>query len=113
MRTKYALFLFLALSLLLGPPTSLRGQQSTETNRKVVRKVEPQYPATAKKMNLGGTVRIVASIGPDGNVKKVEAVGGSPLLIQAAESAVSQWRFAPGGESTETVELHFTPLIER
>src|SRR5215831_16424457 len=113
MRTKYALFLFLALSLLLGPPTSLRGQQSTETNRKVVRKVEPQYPATAKKMNLGGTVRIVASIGADGNVKKVEAVGGSPLLIQAAESAVSQCRFVHDTASTETVELHFTPLIER
>ena len=113
MRTKYAVFLFLAFCLLLGPPTSLRGQQSNQTNRKLVRKVEPPYPATAKKMNLGGTVRIVASVGPDGNVKKVEAVGGSPLLIQAAESAVSQWRFAPGGESTETVELHFTPLVDR
>ena len=113
MRTKYALFLFLALSFVFGHSTAVRGQQSNETNRKVVRKVEPPYPATAKKMNLGGTVRIVASVGPDGNVKKVEAVGGSPLLIQAAESAVSQWRFAPGGESTETVELHFTPLIDR
>lgn len=112
MRTKYALFLFLALCL-VGPSTSVRGQQSSDTSRKVVRKVEPQYPVTAKKMNLGGTVRIIASVASDGNVKKVEAVGGSPLLIQAAESAVSQWRFAPGGESTETVELHFTPLIER
>lgn len=108
MRTKYALFLFLALSL-VGPSTSVRGQQSSEANRKVVRKVEPQYPLAAKRMNLGGTVRIVASIAPDGNVKKVQAVGGSPLLIQAAESAVSQWKFAPGGESTETVELHFSP----
>ena len=107
MRTKYALFLFLALSLVGS--TSVRGQQSSETNRKVVRKVEPQYPLAAKRMNLGGTVRIVATIAADGNVKKVEAVGGSPMLIQAAESAVSQWKFAPGGESTETVELRFSP----
>src|SRR5215831_15961963 len=113
MRTKYALFLFSALSFLMGLSAAVRGQQSNETSRKVGRKVEPQYPLAAKKMNLGGTVRIVASIAPDGNVKKVEAVGSSPLLIQAAESAVSQWRFAPGGESTETVELHFTPAIER
>jgi periplasmic protein TonB len=113
MCTRYALFLFLALAFLIGPSAAVRGQQSNETSRKVLRKVEPQYPATAKKMNLGGTVRIVASIASDGNVKKVEAVGGSPLLIQAAVSAVSQWRFAPGGESTETVELHFTPLIDR
>ncbi|SRR5579871_3505673 len=109
MRTKYALFLFLALSFVFGPSTAVRGQQSSETSRKVVRKVEPQYPLAAKRMNLGGTVRIVASIAADGNVKKVEAVGGSPLLIQAAASAVSQWKFAPGGESTETVELHFSP----
>ena len=60
-------------------------------------------------MNLGGTVRIVASIAADGSAKKGEGLGGSPLLIQAAASAVSQWKFAPGGQSTETVELHFTP----
>jgi protein TonB len=109
MRTKYALFLFFALSFLVVPSTSVRGQQSTETNRKLVRRVEPQYPLAAKRMNLGGTVRVVATITADGNVKKVEPVGGSPLLIQAAQSAVSQWKFAAGGESTETVELHFTP----
>jgi membrane protein involved in colicin uptake len=34
-------------------------------------------------------------------------MGGSPILVQAAEDAVSQWKFVPGAESRETVELHF------
>jgi outer membrane biosynthesis protein TonB len=60
-------------------------------------------------MNPGGVVRIVATVGPDGNVKRVEPVGGSPLLVEAAEQAVSLWKFTPGGESKETVELKFVP----
>ena len=60
-------------------------------------------------MNLGGTVKMVAVVAADGSVKKIEPVGGSPLLMQAAQNAVSQWKFAPGPESRETVELRFTP----
>jgi TonB family protein len=77
--------------------------------RKILRKVDPLYPALAKRMNLAGTVKVIVVVGPDGNVKKVEPVGGSPLLMQAAESAISQWKYAPGPESREPVELHFTP----
>jgi membrane protein involved in colicin uptake len=54
-------------------------------------------------------VKVVALVAPDGKVKKVQPVGGSPVLVQAAEAAVSQWKFAPGAESNETIELHFTP----
>ena len=89
--------------------TAQSEQSSTETGRKIVRKVKPQYPAIAKRMNLGGTVKVIAMVSPDGTVKKVDAVGGSPLLVQAAQNAVSLWKFAPGTESKETVELHFTP----
>jgi outer membrane biosynthesis protein TonB len=63
----------------------------------------------AKKMMLGGTVKVVAVIAADGNVKKVEPVGGSPLLVQAAQVAISQWKYTAGPESRESIELHFTP----
>ncbi len=96
--------------LCLGHFGRAQGQQSSiENSRKVVRKVEPHYPELARKMNLGGTVKVVAFVEPNGSVKKVDATGGSPLLVQAAENAISQWKFAPGTESRETVELHFTP----
>jgi membrane protein involved in colicin uptake len=54
-------------------------------------------------------VKVVAVVGTDGSVKKVEPVGGSPILMQAAQTAITQWKYAPGSESQESVELHFTP----
>jgi len=110
MRKSYILILFLGFSYCLGFAGPAKGQESsTETGRKVIRKVDPHYPEIAKKMSLGGTVKVVALVAPDGNVKKVEPVGGSPILVQAAQSAVSQWKYVAGTESRETVELHFTP----
>ena len=111
MQMRCVAVLILALSYCFGPAGSAQGQQSSsnEGGRRVVRKVNPTYPEEAKRLNLGGTVRVVAVVAPDGNVKKVEPVGGSPLLVQAAEGAISQWKYAPGAESRETIELHFTP----
>jgi TonB family protein len=108
MRTRYFLVLLLLCSYGFGP-TSVYGQQSSgDVNRKLIRKVDPNYPEMARRMNIAGTVKVYAVIAPDGTVKSVEPVGGSPLLVQAAEDAISRWKFAPAGaESKELVELHF------
>jgi len=85
-------------------------QSSTEATRKVVRRVDPTYPQMAKRMNLTGTVRVFAVVAPDGTVKAVEPVGGSPLLVQAAQDAINRWKFVPAtSESKELIELHFRP----
>ncbi len=110
MRMRHVLILFLGSSTFFGPAGTAQGQQSsTETARRLVRQAAPSYPELAKKMKLGGTVRVIAVVAADGNVKSVEPVGGSPVLIKAAEDAVAKWKFAPGAESRENVELHFTP----
>ncbi len=103
-RSLVALFLcFLALCFFA------LSQQSSD-GRKLVKKTDPDYPAIARKMNLGGTVKVVAVVSPEGAVKKVEPVGGSPVLIQAAEDAVAKWKFSPAeSESREVIELHFNP----
>jgi TonB family protein len=112
MRMRHVLILFFLLSTLLGPAGTAQGQQSSssaETARRIVRQTQPVYPEMARRMGLGGTVKVVAVIAADGDVKSVEPVGGSPLLIKAAEDAVAKWKFAPGAESKQTVELHFNP----
>ena len=110
MRKSYVLLIVLVLSFSLGVPGMAHGQQSSaEGVRRVVKRVEPRYPDMARKINLGGTVKVVAVVTSDGNVKKVEPVGGSPLLVEAAQTAISQWKYAPGTESRESVELHFIP----
>jgi protein TonB len=108
MRKCYVLILVLIFCYVLGPVGKAHSQQA-QNGRKLVRRVDPQYPQVARNMNLGGTVKVVAVVAPDGTVKKVEPVGGSPILVQAAQNAVTQWKFGPGAESRETVELHFTP----
>jgi len=110
MKIVYAVVITFALSYSLAPAVRAQNQQpSPESKRLIVRRVAPEYPLAAKRMGLGGTVKIVAMVGPDGSVKKVEPVGGSPILVQAAETAISQWKYAAGAESQESVELHFTP----
>lgn len=110
MKSLFAIVVTCALPYSLAPAVWAQSQQpSPESRRRVVRKVAPEYPVAAKRIGLGGTVKVVAVVGPDGSVKKVEPVGGSPILVQAAETAISQWKYAPGVESQESVELHFTP----
>jgi TonB family protein len=86
--------------------TPVRGQ---ETDRKILKKVEAQYPSILKRRGIGGTVRLKVAIHADGTVKDVEVLGGNPALADAADKAVRQWRFAPGGESTITVAVTFDP----
>ena len=85
------------------------GQQSSnESGRKVIRRVEPRYPEMAKKMNISGTVKVFAVVAADGTVTAVELVGGSPLLAQASQFAVKEWKFSPAAaESKELIALHF------
>lgn len=102
---------FLILSVLTigtGPMRVANAQDSQA--RKIVRKTMPAYPALARQINLAGTVKVSAVVAPDGKVKSVEAVGGSPILIEAARDAILQWKFAPAAaESREVIELHFNP----
>jgi TonB family protein len=108
MRLFMVLYAFFCCSLL---PAAAQSQQSSgENGRKVVRQTMPTYPEIAKKMGLSGTVRVLAVIAPDGSVKKIQPVGGSPVLIQAAQDAVYKWKFSPAAaETQETIELRFSP----
>jgi len=59
-------------------------------------------------MNLHGTVRLKIWINPDGTVRRLEYVGGHPLLAESALKAVKGWKYEPSSrESTTVVELKF------
>jgi TonB family protein len=104
-RTRYAGTIgCLALALLCVMPG-----RTQDTDRKILKKVEAQYPSILKRRGIGGTVRLKVLVHPDGSVKDVEVLGGNPALADSAEKAVRQWKFAPGGESTITVAVTFDP----
>jgi TonB family protein len=110
MRVRRFAVMFLFISLGVGPARTAQGQSSAPEGRHVVRKMMPVYPEIAKRMNLSGTVKVQATVSPDGSVKSVQPVGGSPVLIQAAQDAVYKWKFAAAtAESKELIELRFDP----
>lgn len=79
-----------------------------DSARKVKIKVSPQYPELARKMNITGAVRLELLVSANGQVKAVKTLGGHPLLIDAAQNAVKQWKYEPGQEGTEVVEIRFS-----
>jgi TonB family protein len=111
MRMRFFPVIFVVLLCAIAPPAGLsQSGQASDTGRKLIRKVDPDYPDMARRANLTGTVKVYAVVSPDGTVKSVEPVGGSPLLVQSSQKAILQWKFAPAAsESKELVELHFHP----
>jgi TonB family protein len=61
-------------------------------------------------MNIQGVVRADVTVAPNGKVKSIDLKGGHPLLGQAAQDALRQWKWEPAArESIESVELRFHP----
>lgn len=76
--------------------------------RKALQRRDPEYPAIAAKMGLHGTVKLRVYIAADGSVRRVEYIGGHPLLAESAVKAIKSWKFesAPA-ETNETIEVKF------
>ena len=90
------------IAMIVAAPTH------ASTDRAVKMRVAPSYPELAKRMKITGTVRLEARVDADGKVTAVKTVSGSKALSQAAEDAVSKWKFVPGSApSTEEVDVNF------
>lgn len=97
-----------AFSLLTGSFTVGQQGNTDETKRKVKSRVTPLYPDIARRMNVTGKVKIEAVITPDGHVRTTRVVGGHPLLVQACQDALKEWKFYPAPqETTQIIEFDF------
>jgi protein TonB len=80
---------------------------------KLLRRIDAVYPPMARQARIGGVVRLQATIGKDGKVKKVEVKSGPPLLRTAAIDAVQKWVYSPSllngspVEATTDVDVSF------
>jgi TonB family protein len=110
MKSRIAVALFVLFSILAYAPSHAPAQESSENARKIVSRVAPQYPSLARSMNIKGTVRAVALVAPNGTVKSVEVKGGHPVLVEATQNALRQWKFEPASHETyEIIEMRFAP----
>lgn len=63
--------------------------------RRIVHKVIPEYPETAREAGVQGTVVMDAIVGADGGVTQLSVVSGPDALAHAAADAVRWWRYEP------------------
>jgi len=97
-----------AAALLVFAVIACTALPSAAADRKVERRVQPVYPELAKRMRVGGTVRVAATIAADGSVTEAKAVSGNKMLQPAAEDAIRKWKFAPdAAQSTENIDIDF------
>ncbi len=80
------------------------------SDRRVVTRVDPDYPDALKRLYIGGVVRVEVQVAPNGSVKNIKLLGGNPILGQSTMKAVKMWKYAPAAaDETLTVKLEFDP----
>jgi TonB family protein len=99
----------------VGTSTNAEGVRTLDLGgwaggRKLITRIEPDYPETLREHGIGGTVRMQVVIAPSGSVNHVELRGGNAALGEAAVAAVKKWKYAAAGSQTETeVMISFEP----
>jgi TonB family protein len=110
-RTLPFIILTIAALITLAPTRGMAAQGGTAPGggRKVVARVAPVYPELAKRMTVQGIVKVEVVVKPNGTVKSTRLLGGNPVLVDAATTAVTKWKFEPSAnETTEVVQIVFS-----
>ena len=68
--------------------------------------VGPEYPRSARRRNVTGSVDVLFTVTTDGRVRNLSVIKSEPgeTFDEAAMAAVEQWRFEPYIENGVAVE---------
>lgn len=95
--------------LAMGLSLAGTGVHAQET-RKTLNSPTPVYPEAARQFRLSGVVKVQAVVAPDGQIKDVKVIGGHPLLVNAVQETLKNWKYAPtSSEITVTLVFNFHP----
>ena len=90
-----------------------QAQVAAEVMEKLlVHKVEPTYPAEARKANLQGVIALDIVVGRDGSVVSMHALNGPDVLARAAMDALRWWKFEPYRVNGEPAVVETTVAVE-
>ena len=76
-----------------------------ERKPRLLEQVEPAYPEEARQAGLEGVVLMEFTVGRDGRVKDSVVRKGHELFHQASLDALSGFRYLPGYQNQEAVEV--------
>jgi len=78
----------------------------------LIHRVEPVYPADARRTNLQGVVALDIVVGRDGSVMSMHALNGPDVLVRAAMDALRWWKFEPYRVNGEAAVVETTVAVE-
>lgn len=79
----------------------------------LVNRVDPVYPELSRRLRQQGPVTLRAIITAEGTVEDLRVAGSaSPLLDEAALTAVRQWRYRPGTLNGRGVRILLTVTVD-
>jgi TonB family protein len=78
----------------------------------LVHRVEPTYPAEARKADLQGVIALDIIVGRDGSVIGMHALNGPDVLARAAMDALRWWKFEPYRVNGEPAVVETTVAVE-
>jgi len=93
------LVLLLTAALLFSVPVFAQDQMCKSKSGDV----KVAYPELAKRMKIGGLVRLQLQLTTTGTVREIKILGGNPILVSAAQDAVKQAKF----EGTQSCVIVF------
>jgi TonB family protein len=78
----------------------------------LIHRVEPLYPAEARRANLQGVIALDIVVGRDGSVVSMHALNGPDALVRAAMDALRWWKFEPYRLNGEPAVVETTVAVE-
>lgn len=81
----------------------------------LIKRVNPEYPAVAKRMNIQGTVIVNVLISEKGDVIEttiIRGIEGPFRLNEAAQKAVQKWKFKPAMKGSIAVKVWMAIAIK-
>jgi len=78
----------------------------------LTRKVNPEYPETARVARVEGKVILEIVVNRAGEVEAVRVLKSHPLFDRAAIDAVSRWKYDPALQSGRPVRVYMTVVVD-
>lgn len=78
----------------------------------LVHRVEPVYPAEARRQRLEGVIALDIVVGKDGSVVSMHPLNGPDVLARAAMDALRWWKFQPYRVNGEAAVVETTVAVE-
>jgi len=78
----------------------------------LVHRVQPTYPAEARKANLQGIIALDIVVGHEGSVVNMHALNGPEVLARAAMDALRWWKFEPYRVNGRPAAVETTVAVE-